>query len=191
MTLSLPSHHVLCYHYPGFSLTLGLVAFFLATVAFLDASVPWTIGNLVFGFAAFINFQKHRDFKLFQLLRSLLQSSLGSWIFYGVTPIVIFAFLLSKDLGMETLSGSAFSYTGAYLLAIIFLSMKLGVWGPLSHEAMAYLLGVLSWDVLLLAGACIDKNLPFGVLESYALLLDAFTFYLVKSKPLPSPQLHI
>ncbi len=109
----------------GFSLTLGMVAFFLAAVAFLDGSLPWTLGNLVFGCAAFINFQKHRDFILFQILKSLFQSRLGSWVLYGFMPLVLFVILLSKDLITGTLSGSAFSYTGAYLLAVIFLSMKL------------------------------------------------------------------
>ncbi len=172
----------------GFSLTLGLVAFFLAAVAFLDGSVPWTLGNLVFGCAAFINFQNHRDLKLFQILRSLLQSKLGSWIFYGFMPLALFAILLANSIATGTLSSSAFSYTGAYLLAVIFLSMKLEVWGRESHEAWAYLIGVLAWDAFLLAGACLDRNVPFGILESYALLLDSFTFYLVKSKPLLSPQ---
>ena len=55
-------------------------------------------------------------------------------------------------------------------------------------EPCGDLIGVLAWDAFLLAGACLDRNVPFGILESYALLLDSFTFYLVKSKPLLSPQ---
>ncbi len=170
----------------GFSFTLGLVAFFLAAVAFLNGSLPWTIGNLVFGCAAFINFQKHQAFKPFQVVRRVLQSQVGSSIFYWLIPGSLFTLLLSKEMfATGVVTGTAFSYTGAYLLAVIFLSMKLGVWGQHSHEAWAYLAGVLMWDVLLFAGASLDNNLPFGVLESYALLLDSYTFYLVKAKPLP------
>jgi hypothetical protein len=141
----------------------------------------------VFGCAAFINFQKGQTFKPFQVVRHVLRSQVGSSVFYWLIPGSLFAFLLSKEIFVTgTVTGSAFSYTGAYLLAIIFLSMKLGVWGEASHEAWAYLAGVLLWDVLLFAGASLDKNVPFGVLESYALLLDSYTFYLVKAKPLPN-----
>jgi hypothetical protein len=175
----------------GFSLTLGLVAFFLAAVAYLDGSLPWTIGNLVFGCAAFINFQKRQWFKPFQVTKGILQSQVGSSIFYWLIPGSLFAFLLGKEMFVPgAVTGRAFSYTGAYLLAVIFLSMKLGVWGEQSHEAWAYLAGVLMWDALLFTGAFLDSNIPFGVLESYALLLDSFTFYLVKSKPLLSPHIY-
>jgi hypothetical protein len=167
----------------GFSVTLGLVAFFLAAVAFLDGSLPWTIGNLVFGCAAFINFQDH---PLFRALTRAAQSELGKWIIYFCIPGSLFAFLLGKEIfATGAVTGAAFSYTGAYLLAIIFLSMKLGVWGQQSHEAWAYLAGVLLWDALLFAGALLGRNLPFVVLESYALFLDGLTFYLVKARPVP------
>ncbi len=162
------------------------MVFFLAAVAFLDGSLPWTIGNIVFGCAAFISFQNYKTFKPFQSLRRVFQSQTGSSIFYWLIPGSLFAFLLSKEIfATGVVTGAAFSYTGAYLLAIIFLSMKLAVWGEQSHEAWAYLAGVLMWDALLFAGASLDKNVPFGVLESYALLLDSYTFYLVKAKPLP------
>ena len=165
----------------GFSTTLGLVAFFLAGVAYLDGSIPWTLGNLVFGMAAFIDFQKHRDFFLFGWLRSALRSSIGAWLFFGLIPVALLGgLLLEQALGHHPWNGAAFSYTGAYLLAVVFLAMKLEVWGRFSHEAWPYLFGVLAWDVLPLRGAILDANLPFMVLESYALLLDVFTLILVK-----------
>jgi hypothetical protein len=172
------------FYKPGFSTTLGLVAFFLALVAFLDGSIPWTIGNLVFGMAAFINFQEHKSFKLFSAFRAGLRSRLGACLVFWVIPILLFGGLLGlESLGNETgrsFSGLPFSYTGAYLLAFVFLAMKLEVWGTLSHEAWPYLAGVMVWDTLLLLGAVLDGNTPFIVLESYAFLLDATTIYLVK-----------
>jgi hypothetical protein len=194
------SHHIIGDHRPhslstgvlgwfrfykrGFSITLGLVAFFLAAVAFLDGSIPWTLGNLVFGCAAFINFQKHRDLVFFKGLRAVFQSKLGARLVFCVVPVVVLGGLLMEQaLGQSDWSGAAFSYTGAYLLATIFLAMKLEVWGALSHQSWAYLSGVLAWDALLLTGAILDANPPFMVLESYALLLDGLTVYLIMSVP--------
>jgi hypothetical protein len=178
----------------GFSITLGLVAFFLATVAFLDGSVPWTLGNLVFGFAAFIDFQKHRDLSVFKRLRAFFQSKMGSRLLYWFIPVTLLVGLLAYQVfskeAWRGVNGTPFSYTGAYLLAIIFLAMKLEVWGALSHEAWPYLAGVLAWDALLLTGASLDANPPFIMLEGYALLLDSFTIYLVKlASSLPTRQL--
>jgi hypothetical protein len=170
----------------GFRLTLGLVAFFLAAVALLDGSIPWTIGNFVFGCAAFINFQHPSSRKLFNPLRTLFQSKLGAFLLFWLIPAALVLGLSVSQLvaGGQALDGTPFSYTGAYLLALIFLAMKLETWGEKSYETYAYLLGVLTWDSFLLLGALLDDNLPFMVLESYALLLDSYTLYLVKAKPL-------
>jgi len=171
----------------GFSVTLGLVAFFLAGVSFLDGSIPWTLGNLVFGLAAFIDFQKHNAQPVAKLLKGILSSKLGSRIFFFVIPISLFVYLFRVNAlnpnSWSGFSGLAFSYTGAYLLALVFLSMKLELWGALSHEAWPYLVGVMVWDVLLFAGAVLDGNVPFMVLESYAILLDGVTFFLIKALP--------
>lgn len=173
------------FYKPGFSTLLGLVAFFLAGVAYLDGAFAWTLGNLVFGLAAFVNFQKHRDFAPFARLRSVLQSNNGAWLFFGLIPVaILFGQLLELALTHQPLSGTPFSYTGAYLLAVVFLAMKLQVWGSLSHDSWPYLIGVLVWDLLLLIGAVLSANLPFLVLEGYALLLDVYTLWLVKSASL-------
>ncbi len=173
-----------------FARTLGAVGFFLAISAFFHGSLAWTLGNLVFGFAAYTNFEKDKDRLLYRVPRNIAQSFYGSKLLFVVAPLSLFAILCvvfyyngGQTESWTGISGAPFEFVGAYFLAIGFLSMKLNVWqrgDKGSHESWQYLLVAPLWDALLLTGAILDGKAPFILLEGYAIVLDCVVLYLVK-----------